>query len=73
VYHYRPADKITEGVETCLPFTVGHSDQFGYVSGYVKSLRQVGEWTDAELMEVQILVIRAIMKRNEAGDSPGNT
>ena len=63
-----PTDKIAEAVETCLPFTVGHSDQLGCVSGYLKSLCEDGEWTDAELMEVQILVIRAIMKRNEVGD-----
>ena len=57
------ANKIAEAVEKCPPLIVGHSDQFGCVYSYIKSLREHGGWTDAELVDVQARVNRANMKR----------
>jgi len=62
-----PTDKITDAAETCLAFAAGKSNQFVRVSAYLKSLQDDGDWTDAEIVEVQIRVIRALMlKRIEA-------
>jgi len=61
-------DKITEAAETCLALAVGRSDPYKRVSAYLKSLKLAEGWTDAEVVEVQILVIRALMKRIEVGD-----
>jgi len=57
------SDKITEGVETCLALAVGNSDPFKRVAAYLASLNDDRDWRDAEVMEVQVRVIRALMKR----------
>jgi len=57
------ADKIAKAVEKCPPLIVSHRDQLGCVYYYIKSLRLLGEWTDAELVDVQAQVLRAVMKR----------
>jgi len=56
-------DKISDAVETCLAFAVGNSDPFSRVAAYLASLNDDSDWRDAEVMEVQIRVIRALMKR----------
>jgi len=62
------ADKITEAVETCLALAVGKIDPFTRVTAYLASLNDDRDWRDAEVMEVQIRVIRALMKRVGAGE-----
>jgi len=61
-------DKITEAAETCLALAVGKSDPYKRVSAYLKSLKLVDGWTEAEVIDVQILVIRAFMKRIEVSE-----
>jgi hypothetical protein len=56
------ADKIAKAVEKCPPLIVSHRDQLGCIYSYIKSLREVGVWTDAELVEVQAQALRAMMK-----------
>jgi hypothetical protein len=56
-------DKISEAVETCLAFAVGNADPFSRVAAYLASLNDDRDWRDAEVMEVQVRVIRALMKR----------
>ena len=58
-----PADKIADAVEMCLALAVGTKDPFTRVSAYLQSLRDAGDWTDPEVMDVQTRVIRALMKR----------
>lgn len=62
------ADKVADAVVTCLAFAVGNSDPFTRVAAYLKSLKEDGDWLDADLMEVQIQVIRALMKRIKGSD-----
>ena len=57
------ADNITEAVETCLALAVGNSDPFKRVAAYLASLNDDRDWREAEVMEVQVRVIRALMKR----------
>ncbi len=56
-------NKIRDAVETCLAFAVGNADPFSRVAAYLRSLRDDGDWSDAEVIEVQVHVIRALMKR----------
>jgi len=61
------ADKIADAAKTCFAFAAGKSNQLVRVSAYLKLLQDDGDWTDAEIVEVQIRVIRALMlKRIEA-------
>lgn len=69
-------DKITNAVETCLAFAVGNSDPFRRVAAYLGSLNDDQSWRDAEVMQVQVRVIRALMKRianDKKPDAPGST
>lgn len=59
----QPSEKIAIAVETCLAFAVGNSDPFKRVAAYLASLNDDRDWRDAEVMQVQIRVIRALMKR----------
>jgi hypothetical protein len=59
----QPTEKIACAVETCLAFAVGNSDPFSRVAAYLASLKDDVGWRDAEVMEVQVRVIRALMKR----------
>jgi hypothetical protein len=59
-------DKITDAVETCLALALGQRDPFSRVAAYIKTLQAAKNWTDAEVMEVQTRVIRALMKRIQA-------
>jgi hypothetical protein len=63
-----PTDKIADAVETCLAFAVGTNDPFSRVSAYLASLNDDRDWRDAEVMQVQVRVIRALMKRITAGE-----
>lgn len=67
------ADKITDAVETCLALAVGKCDPFSRVSTYLASLNDDRDWRDAEVMQVQVRVIRALMKRIDADEKAGNT
>ena len=58
-----PSEKIAVAVETCLAFAVGNSDPFTRVAAYLASLNDDADWRDAEVMQVQVRVIRALMKR----------
>ena len=61
-------DKITEAAETCLALSLGKDDPFKRANAYLESLKLVDGWTDAEVVEVQTLVIRALMGRISAGE-----
>jgi hypothetical protein len=62
------ADEIADAVEICLGLAAGHNSPFKRVSNYLASLRQSEGWTDAEIMAVQMRVIRALMKRDGADE-----
>jgi len=66
----QPANKIADAVEICLSLAlaVGKSGPFKRVAAYLNSLKKAVAWSDAEVMEVQTRVIRAIMKRIEAAE-----
>ena len=69
-------DKITHAVETCLTLAVGNSDPFSRVAAYLASLNDDHNWRDAEVMQVQMRVIRALMKRiasDKNPNAPGST
>jgi hypothetical protein len=66
-------DKIPSAVETCLALAVGNSDPFTRVAAYLASLSDNRDWRDAEVIEVQVRVIRALMKRIAADKKPSAT
>jgi hypothetical protein len=63
-------DKVTSAVETCLAFAVGNSDPFSRVAAYLASLNDDRDWRDAEVMQVQVRVIQALMKRIATDKKP---
>ena len=66
-------NKIIEASETCLALALGQRDPFGRVSAYLRTLRTSENWSEAEVIDVQVRVIRALMRRIEADDSTRTT
>jgi len=65
----QPPDKISDAVETCLGLLAGgKADPFTRVAAYLESLREDAGWPDADIMHVQARIIRALLKRIEAGE-----
>jgi hypothetical protein len=60
-------DKITQAAEACQATAIGQADPFKRASAYLKSLKMQG-WTATEIIEVQVLIIRALMGRISAAD-----
>jgi len=60
--------KIDAGVTACLERCQDPSRIFTTVSAFIQELRAEQEWTDAELSELQIRVIRILLKRHEGGE-----
>jgi hypothetical protein len=61
--------KVDAGVTACLDRCTDSSRYFTCVSGYVNELRASGAWIDVELSELQIRVIRILLKRYDGGEA----
>ena len=60
--------KICQAAEACLAMAARGNRPFPEVTAFVKLLRDAPDWTDAEIIEVQTIVIRALMKQIEDRD-----
>jgi hypothetical protein len=60
--------KIDAGVASCLDHCHDPTRLFTSVSSFVKKLKANQGWTDEELSELQIRVIRILLKRHDEGE-----
>jgi hypothetical protein len=56
-------NKIIEAAETCLALALGQRDSLSRVSAYLKTLQASENWEESEVIDVQVRVIRALMRR----------
>ena len=60
--------KLVAAADECLRGSIGAGRPFAYIAHYVANLRANPNWTDADVIEVQSRVIRALLKRIEDRD-----
>jgi hypothetical protein len=54
-------ERIASGLAQCLTECRSTDGPFSRVSAYIKSLQEDPEWTEAEIIELQTRVIRALL------------
>jgi hypothetical protein len=62
--------EYSEAVAACLAQAIGTNTPFRRVSDYLTCLKEHPNWTDADIIELQTCVIRALLRRTGESEPP---